>query len=392
MPRKNSKKGSGKTKKKIVPPEPPMGCPVIKVADENIAYHTFPWGPYDAPCVNVPPGAWTTTQRGLGFIMIPGDGDAEGDEFEKQSLDAMNLLNRPLVARKKSGPALHEPGQEEMNAALKEMKKQVGDGLVTVSGKISRDGDGAWKGSCGVCGVECGLRCAGCREPFKAYAGPLYCSAAHQKAHWKTHRFACRGRTAPGLDAADIVFSLDGDHRVRCKGGDRELTDADLDGVVFVRNDGARDGSEYAGTTTRVVSLVTGILIQRIGEFSAQSRVDKEYCDGAKLGGVTIEHGWLLKADEEKYGGLPPIREKWSTIEGAPLTVRDLVGLVMVRFDIKLPPASEPTHFYSDSNRISVRDKKTLAERGSRTFSLESYVGSYPEGPGPIPPGPTYLL
>lgn len=64
----------------------------------------------------------------------------------------------------------------------------------------------------------------------------------------------------------------------------------------------------------------------------------------------------------------------------------------MVRFDTKLPPASEPTHFYSDSNRISVRDKKTLAERGSRTFSLESYVGSYPEGPGPIPPGPTYLL
>ena len=62
--------------------------------------------------------------------------------------------------------------------------------------------------------------------------------------------------------------------------------------------------------------------------------------------------------------------------------VRDVVGLVMLRFETKQPPDSNGW-LYSDTTRLTIMDDRTVAERGEdRTFKLMSWIGTS---------GPTYL-
>ena len=87
------------------------------------------------------------------------------------------------------------------------------------------------------------------------------------------------------------------------------------------------------------------------------------------------------------------IRESWTTCDGAPLTVRGLVALVMARFRIKERRGDVRTRFsrYSDGAHLSPREGRQLAERVAQsgpTFSLES-SGGLIEG---MFCGPTYLI
>jgi len=77
------------------------------------------------------------------------------------------------------------------------------------------------------------------------------------------------------------------------------------------------------------------------------------------------------------------MREDWRTRDGAPMKVRGVVGLVMLRFATKQPPNSND-FLYSETSRVTVLEDKTLAERGEdgRTFGLMSWIGIS---------GPTYL-
>ena len=89
------------------------------------------------------------------------------------------------------------------------------------------------------------------------------------------------------------------------------------------------------------------------------------------------------------------IRESWTTCDGAPLTVRGLVALVMARFRVKDPawPGGVESHFmrYCDKAFLSPRDGRQLAERIAQsgpTFSLESYGGLFKS----MYCGPTYMI
>ena len=74
--------------------------------------------------------------------------------------------------------------------------------------------------------------------------------------------------------------------------------------------------------------------------------------------------------------------EDWRTRDGGLMKVRDVVGLVMLRFETKQPPDSNGW-LYSDTSRLTIMDDRTVAERGEdRTFKLMSWIGTS---------GPTYL-
>ena len=76
------------------------------------------------------------------------------------------------------------------------------------------------------------------------------------------------------------------------------------------------------------------------------------------------------------------MREDWRTRDGGLMKVRDVVGLVMLRFETKQPPDSNGW-LYSDTSRLTIMDDRTVAERGEdRTFKLMSWIGTS---------GPTYL-
>ena len=198
------------------------------------------------------------------------------------------------------------------------------------------------------------------------------------------------------IDAANLVFSLDGDHRVRVAGGGdetrvtRALTEEDMDAVVFVRNDGAREfGDDRAGLTTRLFSLVT---VVELAELGGKAYMDFEVNDGA----VQLIDGYPVDRDaqaREKWVIPHALRESWTTRDGAPLTVRGLVALVMAQFRIKERRGDVRTRFsrYSDKAFLSPRDGRQLAERVAQsgpTFSLES-SGGLIEG---MFCGPTYLI
>ena len=199
----------------------------------------------------------------------------------------------------------------------------------------------------------------------------------------------------PRTPRATARTHLDGDHRVRVADDEQLLlTEADMDAVVFVRNDGAREfGDDRAGLTTRLFSLVTIVeLAECQGKAGGYNGV--EVNDGT----VQLLDGFPVDPDvpiREKWIIPHAIRESWTTCDGSPLTVRGLVALVMARFRVKDPawPGGVESHFmrYCDKAFLSPRDGRQLAERVAQsgpTFSLES-SGGLIEG---MFCGPTYLI
>ena len=115
-------------------------------------------------------------------------------------------------------------------------------------------------------------------------------------------------------------------------------------------------------------------------------------------GAIQLLDGFPVDPDvpiREKWIIPHAIRESWTTCDGAPLTVRGLVALVMARFRVKDPawPGGVESHFmrYCDKAFLSPREGRQLAERVAQsgpTFSLES-SGGLIEG---MFCGPTYLI
>ena len=131
----------------------------------------------------------------------------------------------------------------------------------------------------------------------------------------------------------------------------------------------------------------------RLAREAADERVKlAEVNDGA----VQLIDGYPVDRDaqaREKWVIPHALRESWTTRDGAPLTVRGLVALVMARFRIKERRGDVRTRFsrYSDGAHLSPREGRQLAERVAQsgpTFSLES-SGGLIEG---MFCGPTYLI
>ena len=132
--------------------------------------------------------------------------------------------------------------------------------------------------------------------------------------------------------------------------------------------------------------------VVELAELGGKAYMDFEVNDGA----VQLIDGYPVDRDaqaREKWVIPHALRESWTTRDGAPLTVRGLVALVMARFRIKERRGDVRTRFsrYSDGAYLSPRDGRQLAERVAQsgpTFSLES-SGGLIEG---MFCGPTYLI
>lgn len=275
---------------------------------------------------------------------------------------------------------------DEQEDAGEELQRKLG-GLnvseITDAGPQRTDGE--WRGACAVCGVETTTRCSGCREKGKDYAGPYYCGRAHQKTPWKAHKKVCLRRSGEqhGLDVADIVFSLTGPPLVRLKNmGRRPITEEDLDGVAYVRTNGTSSSTKQVGAPTTKLSLMTVVELQHhhppLGP-DPRTADDKTWYKGTTVANCVLVEGKCWQ--DTMFGSA--MREDWRTRDGAPMKVRDVVGLVMLRFATKQPPNSND-FLYSETSRVTVLEDKTLAERGEdgRTFGLMSWIGTS---------GPTYL-
>lgn len=301
-----------------------------------------------------------------GMLFIPHDDEPEDDDGGGDGSLMAAMMQEPAL--RKHFPVVTtraEPGQSATEAFA-----------ASALGNKPK-GDDGWRGPCAVCGIESKLRCMGCREKTMDYHGPYYCGKEHQTRDWKIggHKKKCLKRTGEaGLDAADIVFSLDGDHRVAAKKGDdpRALTAKDLDGLVYARSNGTIGGSKRAGQTITRVNLLTVVELD----------LPCENWDGYKgvdVANVTLESGIGVK--DTMFGSAAC--ETWKTHDGKPMRVRDLVDLVMLRFRTKLP--CHKSNIYCDTTRVTVLDTKTLEQRGAdgRTFKLMAHVA-------PVP-GTTYL-
>ena len=158
---------------------------------------------------------------------------------------------------------------------------------------------------------------------------------------------------------------------------------ADLDGIAYVRNDGGSGSTARAAMTTTKLSLMTVVELQHhhppLGP-DPRTADERTWYKGTTVPNANVVLVQGLCWQDTMFG--TAMREDWRTRDGGLMKVRDVVGLVMLRFETKQPPDSNGW-LYSDTSRLTIMDDRTVAERGEdRTFKLMSWIGTS---------GPTYL-